>query len=205
MKNSQNLTNPKLVELIGIILGDGSIGVYPERGQYQLDIALNKIDEPQYVIHVINLMENIFNTEVNIVETSVKGVSLRVYRKNIIQFLLNLGLEAGSKSKHQVSVPRFIYERKELIKASLKGLFDTDGSISIDSKSDLRIRFTNCSKPLIEDFYELCLKLNIIPSPSFSYNSKRNSWQVMIAKKDSIKTFFTLILPQKLKEPFIRL
>jgi len=197
--------NQEISELIGIILGDGSIGIYPERWQYQLDIALNSIDEPRYFIHVKNLMESIFNEDVNISDVPGKGVSLRYYKKDIVEFLLCLGLVSGNKTTHQVSVPNYILENKDLVIPCLKGLFDTDGSISIDSATDLRLRFTSCSKTLVQDFYEMCKLLHIIPSPSLAYNSKRNSWRVQIAKKDSLKKFLELINPEKLKEPYRRI
>ncbi|MEJ2250986.1 MAG: LAGLIDADG family homing endonuclease [Candidatus Lokiarchaeota archaeon] len=197
--------NKETAELVGIILGDGSIGIYPERWQHQLDISLNNIDEPNYVIYVKHLMESIFNEKVNLSNISGKGVSLRYYKKDIIESLLKLGLVAGNKTKHQVSVPVNILNNQNFAKLCLKGLFDTDGSVSIDSATDLRLMFSSCSKPLALNFYNICNSLGIDPSPSIIYNSKRRSWRIMIAKKDSINKFLTLIKPEKLKEPYRRI
>jgi len=190
-------------ELIGILLGDGNL--FSKNYQNQLDISLNRIDDPKYVSYVKNLMETLLNTEIKISEQKGKGVSLRVYSKLIIKTLVNLGLKVGNKVKNQVGTPDFIFKNISFIIKCLKGLFDTDGSINVDNKRDIRLSFQNCSKPLVEDFYRMCLALDIIPSPTIRYDEKRVAWRVDVAKKDSILKFFQIIKPEKLKEPFRRI
>ena len=195
----------KLVEFLGIMLGDGNIYVNPQKWQYQLDISLNPIDEPKYFIHVENLMEEIYQKKPNLTDHHGKAVSLRYYKKDIVLFLVDLGLKPGKKTINQVRVPDLIFTNINYSIACLKGLFDTDGSIGIDSQKDLRLSFTNCSNPLVEDFYNICISLDIRPSPTIKYDEERNSWQVMIARKDDIRKFFEIIKPEKIKEPYRRI
>ena len=119
-------------ELIGILLGDGNL--FSKSYQNQLDISLNRIDDPKYVSYVKNLMETLLNREIKISKQKGKGISLRVYSKLIIKTLVNLGLKVGNKVKNQVGVPDLIFKNKSFIIRCLKGLFDTDGSINIDNK-----------------------------------------------------------------------
>lgn len=190
-----------LSEFIGIMLGDGNIYVNLEKWQYQIDVSLNSIDEPRYLIYVKDLMEEIFGMEIKKVQTKGKGVSLRIYSKKVIQFLIDLGLKSGKKTLNQVGVPKYIFKKKNYIIKCLKGLFDTDGNISIDTKNDLRIRFSNTSKNLVEDFRMLCSKINIQSSPTITEDKNRKSWCVMVAKKQEIKRFIDLVNPEKLQEP----
>ena len=190
-------------EFIGIMLGDGSL--FSKNYQNQLDVSLNQIDEPQYVSYVKNLMETLLKKEIKISKQKGKGISLRVYSKLIVQTLVNLGLQVGNKVKNQVGVPNFIYKFKRFIILCLKGLFDTDGSMNVENKRSLRLSFQNSSKPLVMDFYKMCLALDIIPSPTIRYDEKRVAWRVDISKKDSIKKFFHIIKPEKLKENLRRI
>ncbi|NHJ25267.1 MAG: hypothetical protein EAX89_11870, partial [Candidatus Lokiarchaeota archaeon] len=196
--------NPSLAEIIGILLGDGNIYKNDEKWQYQIDISLNQIDEPNYVLHVKELMEDVFQKPIKTVNQHGKAISLRYYNKELTLHLIELGLKAGRKTINQIKVPDLVFNDHELIKFCLKGLFDTDGSIAIDSPKDLRLSFSNCSKPLVKDFFNMCLKLGITPSPRLKFSIKKNSWRVVIAKKEEIEKFIKIVQPEKLKEPYRR-
>lgn len=203
------LVNQDLIELIGIILGDGNIQVYPEIWRYRLTITLNGIDESRYVEYVKLLLTRVFRQEPNIDNTiKGKGLLLAYYRKDIVESLINLGLVPGSKSLHQVGVPDIVLENLNFYKFCLKGLFDTDGSIEINKNKNFILSFSNISAPLVSDFYKMCIKLNIIPSPTIYQKKKRDGsieHTTNIAKKDEVKKFLALIKPEKFKDPFRRI
>ena len=182
-----------LAEILRILMGDGNLYSNYEKWQYQLDISLNQVDEPRYFQHVKNLFESKFQKDIRICDQTGKAVSLRYYSKEINQFLTKTGLTPGNKSHNQISVPEVILQEILLINRCLKGLFDTDGSITIDNDKDLRLTFSNCSKPLVIDFYNMCLKIGIIPSPKIQFNRKRKAWRVLIAKKNEISQFLKMV------------
>ena len=190
-------------EFMGIMLGDGNL--YSKNYQHQLDVSLNPIDYPRYFSYVKNLMKILLNREIKISQHKGKGASLRVYSKEIVKALIDLGLMAGDKTKNQIRVPDFTFKKDSFVIRCLKGLFDTDGTILVDNKRDMRISFQNCSRKLVKDSYRMCMTLKIIPSPKIRYNKKRIAWRVDIAKKDSVKKFFQIVKPEKLKEPLLRL
>jgi hypothetical protein len=191
----------QLAEILGIILGDGNIYSNEEKWQYQLDISLNPIDDPRYFLYVKHLLEMKFRTSPKICDVKGKAKSIRYYSKVLNNFLVDIGLIPGNKSVNQISIPKIMLQNDSLAPYVIKGLFDTDGSVSIDNDKDLRLTFSNCSKPLVQDFFNICRKIGIYPSPTIQFNKKRKAWRVMIAKKDEINKFLEQIRPEKFKEP----
>jgi hypothetical protein len=90
--------------------------------------------------------------------------------------------------------------------SGLRGLFDTDGSISVlKKKKSLLIDFTSASLPLAQSFKEMCEKLTIKTSPKIvkrvwnnpSSGNKSTFNKVFIASKHEICKFLYMIKPKK--------
>jgi len=88
----------------------------------------------------------------------------------------------------------------------LRGLLDTDGSISVlKKKKTLLIDFTSASLPLAQCFKEMCEKLTIKTSPKIVKRVWKNpssgnistSYKVFIASKHEICKFLYMIKPKK--------
>ncbi len=144
-----------LAELVGAILGDGTIT------KYQLILFSNLKDEKEYALYLGSLVERLFGTPPAIHITEAFSI-IRVIssRRQIIDYLLSIGLSLGNKVKNQVGVPRWIEENPKYMSKCLRGLVDTDGCVYIDNHtvkgkkySSLCIAFTNASTPLL-DFVE---------------------------------------------------
>jgi len=204
--------NQKIAELIGIMLGDGNIGLYSNA----VNITLNKIDEPEYVEYVKNeIVKKVFNFEnypKEVYLKNSKGVRLDVGNLAIRDALISKGLEPGNKKINQVNVPRWIYKNKSFMVSCLKGLFDTDGTIRIDKRQSLFIlEFINSSKPLVKDFKKICNLFNIqttriYEKTAISDISGKTSikFLVRIQKKESVLRFIKIVDPEKFKEVFRR-
>jgi hypothetical protein len=214
----------KLAEMIGIILGDGSLFSKNKNG---LIISLNLKDEELYVKYVYNFMNNLFknftNKEKGIGQYNNVGggIRLAIYGKKIVKELLSHGLVSGNKVENQIRVPEWIEKPKEWIKnnkeiwsieiqplvaACLKGLTDTDGSISINRRDKtIMITFKNASLPLAKDFKDMCESLNIRTQPKItecSVISKitgklSKGYQVTISSKREMNKFIKLVKPMK--------
>jgi len=214
----------KLAEMIGIILGDGSLF---SKNKYGLIISLNLKDEELYVKYVKKFMNNLFQNFIN-KEKGIGqydnvggGVRLGVYGKKIVKELLFHGLISGNKVENQIYVPDWIkkptdwinsYKEKcfieiqPLVVACLRGLIDTDGSISINRRDEtIMITFKNASLPLAKDFKDMCELLNIRPQPKitkYSVTSKitgkiSKGYQVTISSKMEMNKFIKLVKPMK--------
>jgi intein/homing endonuclease len=124
----------QLAEICGIHAGDGYLRNDGKRRE--LDISGNIEEKSYYDNHVIPLFEKIFDIKIQgkfFPSRSTYGFVVR--ERNIIQFLHELGFPFGKKSTI-VEVPKLILSTNDKIVKSrfLRGLFDTDGSLTFDRR-----------------------------------------------------------------------
>ncbi len=202
--------NEKLAELVGIILGDGHLHKKGELSYKDslISISLNRIDDKEYVLYVEQLLITIFNKKPRSHNRKgTKGIDLKLSGEDIIDNLISMGLQTGDKVKNQVGVPRWIYSKPEYRRSCLKGLLDTDGSIFINRRDKrLGIIFKNSSKPLVEDFKELCESFDIkmgkiieTESKSRTTDTRTKAYHTQIQAKSQVKKFIDLVKPMKWK------
>jgi intein/homing endonuclease len=157
----------KLAELIGIILGDGNLYWNEKKGVYTLKIAGNPYDEREYLIDFVKpLLDEIFKTHSKI-EIRKNELFITVYSKEIIKILEFFGLKRGNKIKNNVGIPYWIKDNKNFLKACIRGLIDTDGSVFKMSNKDShlnRIGFKNSDKKLLNDTRKGLVLLGFHPS-----------------------------------------
>jgi len=154
----------ELAAFIGIMLGDGGF-----RSKYQLTVSYNSKTDREFSEYVAKLIKRLFNVEHKIFRRKGNlGADIVVSSAGVVNFLLNQGLIAGNKIKHQVDIPIWIKKNQEFRKACVRGLFDTDGSLychryKVNSKwyEYLKLDFTSCSKPLLNSVYNILSGLKI--------------------------------------------
>lgn len=119
-----NLTDEKLVEFIGILLGDGCIR------RNEVKVALHK-EELEYANYINNLVFSLFGIKGKIrFKRDENAIELRIFNMNLVDFLINeVGLALAPK-KNRALIPPYILNT-ELEKNLLCGLFDTDGCFAI--------------------------------------------------------------------------
>ena len=162
----------RLAELVGIILGDGNIYFYQKGkkvGSYSVRIAGDyKKDRDYHLNYIGPLCNQLFNIKVRIRDHLVNNERfVCLDSRLLIEFLMSIGLKSGDKIKNNVGIPEWIFENIEFLKACLRGLIDTDGSVYRMSKRDsnlIRIDFTNYSEKLLNDARAAFLKLGFNPS-----------------------------------------
>lgn len=222
--------NEELAEMVGIILGDGGLYITPFK-QYELEIALNGVDEYPYVQYVEVLMEKMFTIkprrkwakDAEGATGDEKGIELIITNKSVVENLILKGLKTGNKVKNQVSVPSWIRKSPRWIKENrekwekkfklfvivcLRGLTDTDGSIFInhqDGRAYIYISFKSASKPLANDYKEMCKSLGFKTSSISEDKYEKEggeigtSYIVTISSKENVKNFIEIIKPIKWK------
>lgn len=174
----------QMAELIGIILGDGSLN------KHQVKIYFDK-KEKQYVEYVNNLLQTATGEKgsiyvrKNVIEICVSGVDL-------CRNLKTLGLQFGNKVQKQVAIPSWIIKDDAKAIACVRGLFDTDGCVYEDNHvingvkyTNLGLAYTSYSRPLLKGFYKTLINSGMNPTSS---TTKR----VMLRKKSDIIAFFQL-------------
>ncbi len=161
----------KLAEFVGIMLGDGNIfsKVYPDTIINLIKVAGNPKTERSYLLHFIKpLIESLFNLKVS-VYMNKKGneMFLAVHGKNVVKFVEEIGLPRGNKIKNRIPIPSWIFENNHYLKACIRGLIDTDGSIyplKPHYPNLLQICFKNRNQKLLEDARTAFQKLGYHPS-----------------------------------------
>ena len=125
-------TSLELVELIGIFAGDGYISPYVKGRDYRLSVFLNLIDELPYLQYINDLIFSVFNLRfLTIVRESMHTAILKKDSKGLVSFFYSLGY---SKNNSIISVPEWIWNNKNYTLSFLKGIFDTDGTLSLKKK-----------------------------------------------------------------------
>ena len=181
------LRSKYLAELIGIILGDGSLT------KYQLKISLNNRTERDYAIFVTSLIKKLLNVKVYLAVRKKNACDLVVSSVKLIQYLNKLGLRAGDKIRNQVRIPKWILTNKDYAIACLRGLIDTDGCIYYHNHVTKGIRylhvgmgFTSHCSPLLNDVYDILLSLG------FSAKIKPKGY-IFLYNREEIKRYFAEI------------
>lgn len=185
--------NEKLAEMIGILLGDGHISDQPKR--FRFTIALNSAKDLDYIDYVDNLIQDLFSIIPSRYQFKEKNcLVLMVSGKPIITELLRHGLHRGNKVKNQVGVPDWVKNNYKYSLACIKGLFDTDGCISLNKFGKTILKFVNASRPLVNFFDEFSQILEVNPC-SYSYDDLAPF--VHINGQSSVKRFLEIVKPRK--------
>ena len=165
--------NEKLAEFIGAVLGDGHVFYHKGKkiGVYGIRIAgdLN-LDKDYHENYLKELGKSLFKLEGRVllrIKEKNNERFLDFYSKELVEFFKEIPIYPGNKIKNQSTIPKWIIEHNTFLKACLRGLIDTDGSIFRMSNKNfnlLRICFTNYNITLLNDTRNAFIKLGFNPS-----------------------------------------
>lgn len=170
-----------LAELVGITLGDGHLRKY-ERTE-QLCISCNA-SKQKYVQHTAELLERVVGKAPSIYRSKSENVvRISVYQNGLSG---KLQLPHGNKIKNNVGIPGWILENQRHLVRCLKGLFETDGCLSVHKKSyTTAIEFKNECAQLLADVQGALLSLGFAPQRGKNY--------VRLARKAEVSRFVDLV------------
>lgn len=119
-----------LAEVVGILLGDGSLNVYESSKYstyYRLKITTHSQDY-EYIEYISELFIKLFNNKPIVrkrPEENTKDIC--IYKKSIVKYFLDLGMMKSPKWNRAIIPLQFM--RQKYGKLILRGYFDTDGSV----------------------------------------------------------------------------
>lgn len=179
----------RLAEIIGIYLGDGTLN------KYQLRICGDSRYDVQYFNYISNLISELFGLSSSIKkEKYVNTLNLVVSSKDLCSYLRdNFNLNFGDKIRNKNLIPKSILEQRDLTIACLRGLVDTDGSISRRGRagSQFCLHFSSYSPSLLNQVDSIGRNLGI-----FTYSDETgagtNRWA-------NILKYFELVGSSSLK------
>tara|TARA_B100000315_G_scaffold260261_1_gene320424 strand:- start:392 stop:1045 length:654 start_codon:yes stop_codon:yes gene_type:complete len=148
-----------LAEETGIHVGDGSMNVYKNNKHYYT-VACHHIDDKKYIDKVVlPLIKRIYGKTPKPRIWTKGAYGFRICSIDIIKFKNGiLGLPLGKKK--DISAPKVIRNDKKLMRRFTRGLFDTDGSLTLwktNNKLYPRIYFSTISKTLVEEVKEFLM------------------------------------------------
>jgi intein/homing endonuclease len=167
------ILDENLAEFLGIIVGDGHVGHYPEKDKYgrvkfirrDVKIACNKSEE-EYINHVMQLSCRLFSIELKRMQDSAPNcIVLRMHSKGIVHFLHEVCGIPLNKKTDIAAIPRIVkIARKEVKCAFLRGLADTDFAVTFKKKTKRGhsypvIKGSFKSRVLVQDLAELFSEL----------------------------------------------
>ena len=125
--------NSKLAEFLGILTGDGYMNIY-RKSDYVIEIAGDKNNDFNYLNgYVTGLIKELFNISPRrIIRNNQNSMYLRIRSKKVFLFLEKIGFVKGIKGN--IGVPGWILENEDYISNFLRGLTDTDGSLSLKKR-----------------------------------------------------------------------
>jgi hypothetical protein len=159
-------TSDNLAEIIGITIGDGSIYTIPNKSIFQVFIGGNIKNEKQYLLGYIKpLFEKVFKLKMN---TKINGNEFFVWKqsKDLVYTLNYYGLPSGNKKKNNISIPNWIMNDTNFLKACIRGIVDTDGCLYPKNKTNryptiwISSAIPNLRKSITLAFNELGINLS---------------------------------------------
>ncbi|MBI5122934.1 hypothetical protein HZA75_03695 [Candidatus Roizmanbacteria bacterium] len=151
-----------LAEFVGICLGDGYIS------KYQTAITLNTNADKKYILYLVDLINKLFpHVKVSIIQKiSENATDVRINSKIVADFFRNMGIVPSNKK-----IPSWIFKKEEYKKACVRGLFDTEGSISfkiytsnVGKSIYKQLNFRNIDKELMMFVRDTLISLNLKPT-----------------------------------------
>ena len=160
---------PLLAEEIGMHYGDGFLSA----SRYDYRLKGNPKDEKEYYINYIKPMfKNLYNIDVSPKDFEA-SFGFELYSKAFWEFKTKV-LGIGSGNKKEIRFPDvFKVKDEKILTAFIRGLFDTDGSVSFISKYGYKgyypsISLSLISKEFIREVAEILEMLGLEPCVYFN-------------------------------------
>lgn len=149
----------KLAELMGILMGDGHVGVY------QASVATSSETDSEHAYFVAELFGTIFGIHPTVTKRANKNVlTIVLSSKMACSHLVALGMPQGNKLKMGLYPPTWIINNPAYAAAFVRGLIDTDGCVYEDrhiikgkTYTSTCIAFTSASSELLDYLQEFLI------------------------------------------------
>jgi len=176
--------NEEICEFIGAFIGDGYMSLMGKKN-YVVGVSGNKVLDEDYLKNrLIPIVKKYFpksNPHLRY-RTDENTIVLLIYSKELCHFLMELGFNFGPKSR-TVTIPSLIICKENLMNATTRGIFDTDGCFFIDKRKNYkkpypRITLQVASIPLIEQLETYLSKNFSLYVDKSNRDGKRNTLEI---------------------------
>jgi stage V sporulation protein R len=169
-----------LAELMGIIIGDGSV-VAKGTSKNSITVCVG-LKHVSYANYVSNLFFKCFGEKAKIYKKP-SCFLVTFSSKLVLDFLDSIGLTKGSNFSNK-KIPHSVWQSSfEFRAAFIKGLYDTDGSVTNS------ISYSSKSKNLIDDIQLMLSEMGIYSSAKHVKNAHNDIYSLTIKGRPFIKKF----------------
>ena len=177
-----------MAELLGIFMGDGHVGLY------QASVGTNSETDFKHALYVKNLVEELFHIHASLsIRRDKKVCVVVISSKEICRYLVTQGIPLGNKITLGLRIPAWIQNKNSYKNAFVRGLFDTDGCVYLDTHQyknktykHLGMAFANQSEPLLMFFKKTLESIGLHPT-------QKTKFRVFLRRKEDIWRYFNLI------------
>ncbi len=177
-----------LAELLGILAGDGHIDTY------QVSITTHAVTDLEHAQYSKALFEKVFPIRASLIfRKDCNACVVCVSSKSISDILVKKGMKRGHKIKNSLCMPKWVQAKIQYRKAFVRGLFDTDGSVYLDTHringklyKNIAMLFTNRCLPLLADFKATTEELGLHPT-------QKTDFAVFLRRKEEIRRYFSIV------------
>lgn len=170
-KRYRPITAPKNVEtaeLVGAIIGDGNIYVNKQYNVYNLRIFADSRRERPWLEYLGKIISNNLKCRWALKKNPRKNcVFLTIQSRPMVDALISLGLEPGNKLKGGKGIPDWIKQNNHFLKACIRGLIDSDGSVyrlTPNFPHLTQLSFKSANRRLLNEVRESLISLGFHPS-----------------------------------------
>jgi DNA-binding transcriptional regulator WhiA len=173
-------TSENLAEILGALAGDGHLSHH----NYEINITGHRVLDRDYITsHLAKLFNSVFDIKLKIKEqnhnTTIKGV---INSKMLMKFLTKEFYIPIGKKKGRLHIPPKIFEKQKLLKAYIRGLFDTDGSVYLRREKNVVVSIISRDQQFLQEVKEAFEQL--------SYNPCVSGKNLYIYRQKQVKRFF---------------
>lgn len=182
---------------MGICFGDGCLSVNKKKHDYFLQIVANSLDESEYLRHhVSHLLFRLFGLRLIVHKQDTNTVVLAKRSRQLIELLAAYGMPIGKK--RILSVPDCILASNELSLAFIRGLFDTDGSLTFKRVSYPTISISSHCRDFLVEIREILLKNdfrigNVIEEHTTINGKLFMKYRIFLYGKNNLESWFSKI------------
>jgi len=151
--------NGDLAELIGVILGDGYIGVFPRSEVLRI---VSSADNAGFIKRYAGLVGAVFGKKPYVAKRkSSNAVDITIYEKHIGK---RLALSTGARGNKKIPIPRWISNDRRYCIRYLRGLYEAEGTFAVHKPTGTyKFIFTNKNDSLLKNVLRLLKKLGFHP------------------------------------------
>lgn len=199
----QPVLSPDLSEEIGIYIGDGSMWIHKRSRvtEYCYCYSSHTTEDQPYREYVKNLINTLYGIEPGYIKRDSTCTTLSYFSKQLVMFKIALGLPLGKKN--QISLPSWIIQSNALLTACIRGIFDTDGSLTFKMKHKNyhyypMIKLTSLFETLINQLQFHLEKFGIsvwtgCRTSNPHLQRPNDLWEIFISGRKNLMKFETLV------------